>query len=248
MEVADAALLFADADMMLLLALVGVASATDAAGLAYLEKNAAKDGVIVMPSGLQYEVLYSGPAEGARPQSTSDSCTCHYTGTLIDGTVFDSSVKRGRPATFSPSGVIGGWTEALMLMRPGDKWLLSIPSNLAYGDRGSGGKIPGGSALIFELELIAVKPASWRDYLTPQAGIVILLVLYQIYSTFGFGADPDVAAFSKKFLEENQLKDGVVTLPSGLQYKVLRAGTGDAHPLPNAPCDCHCMPRGGSNL
>jgi len=126
-----------------------------------------------------------------------------------------------------------------MLMRPGDKWLLSIPSNLAYGDRGSGRKIPGGSALIFELELIAVQGASWRDWLTPKVGLVVLFVLYQLYSQLGFGADPEVKQFGEKFLAENQLKEGVVTLPSGLQYKVLRAGAGDAHPLPNSPCDCH---------
>jgi len=190
-------------------------------------------------SGLQYEVINRGPAEGATPQSTSDSCTCHYTGKLIDGTVFDSSVQRGTPATFSPSGVIGGWTEALMLMRPGDKWVLSIPSELAYGDRGSGAKIPGGSALIFELELIAVKAASWQDWLTPQVGLVVLYVLYQLYSFLGLGADPKTKEFSEKFLAENKLKEGVVTLASGLQYKVLRAGDGNDHPLPSSPCDCH---------
>jgi FKBP-type peptidyl-prolyl cis-trans isomerase FklB len=151
-------------------AAAGLASATNREGQAYLDKNAEKDGVVVLPSGLQYEVLESGPADAARPESTSDSCTCHYTGRLIDGTVFDSSVKRGRPATFSPGGVIGGWTEALMLMRPGDKWTLSIPSDLAYGNGGSGSTIPGGAALIFELELISVKPASWEDWLTPNTG------------------------------------------------------------------------------
>jgi hypothetical protein len=179
---------------LLVAALLGLASATNPEGQAYLDKNTEKDGVIVLPSGLQYEVLRSGPAEGARPQSTSDSCTCHYTGQLTDGTVFDSSVQRGRPATFSPSGVIGGWTEALMLMRPGDQWRLSIPSELAYGERGSGAKIPGGAALIFELELLAVSAASWRDWLTPKVGLVVLYVLYQMRGLLGFGGGGDPEA------------------------------------------------------
>jgi hypothetical protein len=166
---------------------LSLASATNPEGQAYLDKNAEKDGVVVLPSGLQYEVLTSGPAGNARPESTGDSCTCHYTGKLIDGTVFDSSVQRGKSATFSPSGVIGGWTEALMLMRPGDKWVLSIPSDLAYGSGGSGAKIPGGAALIFELELLAVKAATWQDWLTPNVGLVACLVLYQLYSFFGGG-------------------------------------------------------------
>merc|ERR1719424_1120118 len=169
----------------LLFAFTGLASATNQEGHAYLDSNGEKDGVTVLPSGLQYQILRSGPAEGSRPESTSDSCTCHYTGKLIDGTVFDSSVQRGKPATFSPSGVIAGWTEALMLMRPGDKWILTIPSELAYGDRGSGAKIPGGSALIFELELISVKAASWQDWLTPQTAMIALFVLYQAYTLFG---------------------------------------------------------------
>ena len=115
-----------------LCAAILASSSTNPAGEAYLAENAKKEGVVVMPSGLQYEVVKSGPASAARP-SKSDQCTCHYTGKLIDGTVFDSSVARGQPATFSPGGVIGGWTEALMLMRPGDKWILAIPS-VSQGD------------------------------------------------------------------------------------------------------------------
>ena len=225
---------------LLFIALIGLASATNPEGQAYLDKNAQEEGVVVLPSGLQYEVLRSGPAEGARPESSSDSCTCHYTGKLIDGSIFDSSVQRGSPATFSPSGVIAGWTEALMLMRPGDKWVLSIPSNLAYGDRGSGSKIPGGAALVFELELISVRAASWRDWLTPNVGLCVCFLAYKLYSLLGGGgASPESKAFDEKFLAENALKEGVVTLASGLQYKVLRAGGGDWHPLPNSPCDCH---------
>lgn len=219
--------------------LVGLASATNPEGQAYLDKNAAREGVIVLPSGLQYEVLHSGPADGAKPSSTSDLCTCHYTGKLVDGTVFDSSVQRGVPATFSPAGVIRGWTEALMLMRPGDKWMLTIPSDLAYGERGSGSKIPGGSALVFELELLKVKEASWQDWLTPKVGLFVMYVLYQLYSALGFGVDPETKRFGEQFLEENKKKEGVVTLASGLQYKVLRAGHGKSHPLPSSPCDCH---------
>ena len=129
-----------------------------------------------------------------------------------------------------------------MLMRPGDKWMLSIPSELGYGDRGSGGKIPGGAALIFELELIAAKPASWQDWITPNTGIIACFVLYQLYSLFGGGgggASPESKQFDAKFQAANKLKEGVVTLTSGLQYKVLRAGDGTRHPLPDSPCECH---------
>eukprot|EP01047_Picozoa_sp_COSAG01_P002930 COSAG01_NODE_82_length_27810_cov_36.968352_18_plen_331_part_00 len=226
--------------------LLSPASSTNSEGQAYLDNNAKKAGVVVRPSGLQYEVLHSGPAEGARPASTSDSCTCHYTGKLIDGTVFDSSVQRGNPSTFTPNRVIRGWTEALMLMRPGDKWRLSIPSDLAYGDRGAGSKIPGGAALVFELELITVDEATWGNLLTSHTPYTIvgrlvgLFVVYKLYSMFrGGGASPEAKQFDEKFLAENKLKKGIITLPSGLQYRVLRAGTGDCHPLPNSPCDCH---------
>ena len=118
--------------------------------------------------------------------------------------------------------MIGGWTEALMMMRPGDKWILTIPSNLAYGDRGSGSKIPGGAALVFELELISVKPASWQDWITPNVGLMAFFAIYQLYSMFGGGASPETKEFSEKFLAANKLKEGVTTLPSGLQYKVRR--------------------------
>jgi FKBP-type peptidyl-prolyl cis-trans isomerase len=123
------------------------------AGLAYLEKNKGKEGVVTTTSGLQYKVLQQG--NGKQP-TASDRVTVHYTGTLIDGTPFDSSFKRGQPATFSVGGVIRGWTEALQLMKEGDKWILYIPSELAYGERGSGGQIPPYSTLIFEIELISV--------------------------------------------------------------------------------------------
>jgi len=141
---------------LLLCASSALAAQIDAAAnTEWLELNAQSEKVVVLSSGLQYEVIAAGPADGPRP-GPSDSCTCHYEGSLIDGTVFDSSRKRGKPATFSPSGVITGWTEALQLMRPGDRWKLFIPAPLGYGARGAGGKIPGGATLIFDLELIGV--------------------------------------------------------------------------------------------
>ncbi len=124
-------------------------------GAAFLADNAKKDGVTTLESGLQYEVLSSGDAAASKPGLTSN-VTTHYTGQLIDGTVFDSSVQRGEPATFPVNGVIAGWTEALQLMVPGDKWKLYIPYNLAYGERGAGQDIPPFATLIFDIELISI--------------------------------------------------------------------------------------------
>ena len=123
-------------------------------GASYLAENAAKSEVTTTESGLQYEVLISG--NGAKP-TTSDQVTVHYHGMLTDGTVFDSSVDRGEPATFGVTQVIKGWTEALQLMSIGDKWKLTIPSNLAYGDQGAGGMIGPGATLVFEVELLEIK-------------------------------------------------------------------------------------------
>lgn len=114
-------------------------------------------GVVTTPSGLRYRVLSSGPADGRSP-STFDSVLVHYRGTLTDGSVFDSSYDRGMPATFGVGQVIPGWTEALKLMKPGDKWMLHIPAALAYGGRGAGAKIPPNSDLIFQVELFQVIP------------------------------------------------------------------------------------------
>ena len=119
----------------------------------FLTENAKKEGVKTTSSGLQYAVIKSG--SGATP-SASDKVTVHYTGTLLDGTKFDSSVDRGQPATFPVNGVIAGWTEALQLMKEGDKWRLFIPFSLAYGERGAGEAIPPFSTLIFDVELIKV--------------------------------------------------------------------------------------------
>ena len=123
------------------------------AGSAYLAENAAKKGVITTESGLQYEVLTTGT--GATP-TADDQVTVHYHGMLTDGTVFDSSVDRGEPAQFGVTQVIPGWIEALQLMSVGDKWKLTIPSELAYGDRGAGGLIGPGATLVFEVELLGI--------------------------------------------------------------------------------------------
>ena len=124
-----------------------------AAGEAFLEANAQKEGVVVLPSGLQYEVLAEG--NGKKPSAT-DRVQCHYEGTLIDGTIFDSSIKRGEPAVFGVNQVIKGWVEALQLMQEGAKWRLYIPYDMAYGEHGAGEMIPPYSALIFDVELIKV--------------------------------------------------------------------------------------------
>lgn len=123
------------------------------AGEEFLRINKEKAGVTTLPSGLQYEVLKKG--SGAKPKA-SDKVKCHYHGTLINGTVFDSSVLRGEPATFGVSQVIPGWVEALQLMSVGSKWRLFIPSELAYGERGAGEAIEPNSTLVFEVELLDI--------------------------------------------------------------------------------------------
>lgn len=119
----------------------------------FLEDNKKKEGVTTTASGLQYKVITAGKGKAA---TANDNVTVHYTGKLTDGTVFDSSVERNKPATVGVSEGVPGWTEALQLMHEGDKWQLVIPSELAYGERGSGRQIPPYSTLIFELELIKV--------------------------------------------------------------------------------------------
>jgi FKBP-type peptidyl-prolyl cis-trans isomerase FklB len=123
-------------------------------GAAFLAANATKEGVVTLPSGLQYKVLT--PGTGAKPTAT-DSVLCNYRGTLLDNTEFDSSYKRGQPATFPVSGVIKGWTEALQLMPAGSKWQLFIPADLAYGERAQG-PIGPNATLVFELELLSIQP------------------------------------------------------------------------------------------
>jgi FKBP-type peptidyl-prolyl cis-trans isomerase FklB len=140
-----------------------------AEGEKFLAENKNKPGVVTLPSGLQYKVLQEGKGNSPGP---TDKVTVHYRGTLIDGTEFDSSYSRNQPATFNVSGVIKGWTEALQLMKPGDKWQLFIPPDLAYGVRGSGQKIGPNATLIFEVELLSFEqhqPAAAVQPPTPPA-------------------------------------------------------------------------------
>merc|ERR1719201_2989194 len=154
--------------MLAILAFAGLAAAgTNEVGKKFLEENAKRPGVVTLSSGLQYKVL----REGSGPNSplAGTSCECHYAGTTPsltpdaidkeegDWNEFDSSYKRGSPTSFAPNQVIKGWTEAMQLMVEGDKWEMSIPSELGYGDGGSGAKIPGGSALIFRMEILKIK-------------------------------------------------------------------------------------------
>ncbi|KAJ1475338.1 hypothetical protein T484DRAFT_1909792 [Baffinella frigidus] len=181
---------------LVILGLCAVGSAaTDAAGIAHLEQNANAPGVTVLPSGLQYRVIRASPTPDAPMPAVDSPCVCHYQGSLIDGTVFDSSVRRGAPSTFAPNKVVKGWAEALQLMREGDKWELTIPSNLAYGDRGSPPRIPGGAVLVYELEFIKVGEASafsfgWIDFANPQllfSAVMTALFLYKIFPLTGGG-------------------------------------------------------------
>ena len=123
-------------------------------GEKYLSENAKKEGVVTLPSGLQYQVLKEG--NGKSPKAT-DKVVCHYEGMLVDGTMFDSSIQRGEPATFPLNGVIAGWTEGLQLMKEGAKYRFFIPYQLGYGERGAGASIPPFAALVFDVELIEVK-------------------------------------------------------------------------------------------
>ena len=126
-------------------------------GEAFLADNKSKEGVVALPSGLQYKVLKEG--NGPKPTAT-DSVVCNYRGTLINGTEFDSSTKHGGPATFPVNGVIKGWTEALQLMPVGSKWQLFVPSDLAYAERGAGADIGPNATLIFEVELVSIQNKS----------------------------------------------------------------------------------------
>jgi FKBP-type peptidyl-prolyl cis-trans isomerase FklB len=135
------------------------------AGEEFLAANKAKDGVVTLPSGLQYKILTEGT--GPKPTAT-DTVSCNYRGTLLDGKEFDSSYKRGQPASFQVTGVIKGWTEALQLMPVGSKWQLYIPSELGYGDRGADPRsgIGPGATLIFEVELLSIQEKA-KSEVTP---------------------------------------------------------------------------------
>ncbi len=136
-------------------------------GEAFLAENRAREGINTLASGLQYKILSEG--KGRSPKET-DTVTTHYRGTLIDGTEFDSSYKRGQPAGFAVNGVIKGWTEALQLMKEGSKWQLFIPSELAYGERGAGAQIGPNATLIFEVELLSVNSATEKTAQPKQKG------------------------------------------------------------------------------
>ena len=147
----------------LLLAACGPAAAPSdpnagkAEAAAFMAENAKAEGVQTLPSGLQYKVIQSGPPGGESPDR-NDLVKVDYEGTLTDGTVFDSSFKRGAPAVFSPEGVVPGWTEALQLMKPGDEWILFLPPELGYGEMGGPPMIPGNAVLVFRLKLLDVAP------------------------------------------------------------------------------------------
>ncbi len=136
------------------------ANKVKAEGIAFLANNAKRPNVITLKSGLQYEVLRKSDSAVLVSPTLEDTVVTNYKGTLIDGTEFDNSYKRGQPLTLPVGGVIKGWTEALQLMHVGDKWKIYIPSELGYGDRGAGGAIPGGATLVFEMELLGIKPAA----------------------------------------------------------------------------------------
>jgi FKBP-type peptidyl-prolyl cis-trans isomerase len=138
----------------------GEDAANRKAGQEFLEANKNKPGVITLPDGLQYKIVKEG--DGPKP-TASDTVSCNYRGTLIDGKEFDSSYKRGQPASFPVSGVIKGWTEALQLMPVGSKWELYIPADLAYGDRGAGQDIAPGETLIFEIDLLGIQNKSEQN-------------------------------------------------------------------------------------
>mmetsp|Transcript_7376 Transcript_7376/g.12246 ORF Transcript_7376/g.12246 Transcript_7376/m.12246 type:complete len:228 (+) Transcript_7376:29-712(+) len=139
--------------LVFLLPLLAIA-ATDQEGLDFLDANAKLPGVVSLPSGLQYKILTNG--DGKHHPAPDSPCLCHYEGKLISGKVFDSSYTRGEPTTFAPNQVIKGWTEAMQLMKEGDKFELYIPSELGYGESGAGADIPGGAVLIFQMEIVEI--------------------------------------------------------------------------------------------
>ena len=136
--------------------LVAPIDASNAKGESFLQENKHAKGITTLPSGLQYKVIQAATNMSSPTPSASTPCECHYEGRTIDGTVFDSSRKRGKPTTFAPNQVIKGWTEALQLMRAGDHWELYVPSDLAYGSRGAGSKIGPDEVLIFDLEILSI--------------------------------------------------------------------------------------------
>ncbi len=184
-----------------------------AAAEAFLTENAAKEGVVTTPSGLQYKILASGPADGMSPTPGQWVCV-HYRGTFTNGEEFDSSYSRNQAASFPSDGVIQGWVEALSMMKPGDAWQLTLHPDLAYGSQGRP-SIPPNSVLLFDVELIALlsgPPARGADCATDSR------------SELDRGLE---------FLAEHGAEDGVTTTETGLQYRVLSSGPADgATPTP----------------
>ena len=186
----------------------------------YLDENAKKEGVTVTESGLQYEIITEGT--GTIP-TAEDYVEVHYAGSLLDGTEFDSSYTRGEPAIFPAGGLIPGWVEALQMMPTGSKWRLTIPSEIAYGDR-EAGPIPANSVLVFEMELLSIKTAEEAEAAQREQ------------------AEKWIKEFTEKqiaFLEENTKAEGVITTESGLQYKIIDEGTGAKPAGPSTEVTVH---------
>lgn len=154
---------------------------TRAADAAYLEKVSQEDGVIKLPSGLMYKVVKEQKDKTLPSPKASTPCQCHYSGRLVDGKEFDSSYKRGKPTTFAPNQVIQAWKEAMQLMREGDKWELYVPASLGYGSSGTG-PIPGGAALIFEMELVKIEEegggSGWLPILLILGGLAFVAFMF----------------------------------------------------------------------
>jgi len=152
---------------------------------AWLEEKGKEDGVVSLPSGLKYKVLKTGDPSGTSPK-VDTPCACHYEGALVDGTVFDSSYKRGAPTPFAPNQVIKAWTEAMQLMKPGDKWELYCPSELAYGKNGQPrAGIPGGAVLVFQMEMVTVKDGGSGSGSIVAISFAALLLAVGMYYVLG---------------------------------------------------------------
>jgi len=178
----------------LLVVFASIGHCTTEEGKKWLAENAKKPGVIELPSGLQYKVVKS-VAKGKSP-SASSPCECHYRGTLTDGTEFDSSYKRGKPTTFAPNQVVSGWTEAMQLMKQGEKWELFLPSELAYGESKRGQHITPGAVLVFELEILKVNEGGPFDWITGQPHYLIFgaFILFKLYQSGVFGGGAAASA------------------------------------------------------
>jgi len=201
---------------------------------AFLEENKQRDGVVVLPSGLQYRVLQIGQGT-VRPNATT-KCFCHYRGSLIDGSVFDSSYDRGQPTSFTPSQVIPGWSEALQMMVEGDRWELVVPPELGYGNRAMGKKIPANSVLVFEIQLISIVPDTpFNSFLGALKGIFgngppvwMIMALYFSYIML-FKVAPWVKSqfFPEKVIPRVSLTDAAGKKENVKVYLDVRVGDGE---------------------